>query len=79
MFDSMHDWMERYLQRQRDLERGVDADRVQANRRKRRLSNWSFACGCLLLGVAYFLKLPNPWRSIALTLAAIFSRFEGAV
>ncbi len=44
----MLEWFGRYLRRQRDLARGVDADLVQGNRRKFRLASSFFGLASLL-------------------------------
>jgi hypothetical protein len=64
----MWDWLERWQQRQHELQQGVDADLVRANRRRWKLS-WSlFAASFLLIGIQAKVNLSNAWREVALCL-----------
>ncbi|MBZ5645233.1 MAG: hypothetical protein LAO19_20940 [Acidobacteriia bacterium] len=54
----MWDWFQRHQQRHRDLERGVDADLVQANQRRWKL----FVC---LFGLAFFSLAISAWAHLS--------------
>lgn len=53
----MLEWFSRYNQRQRDLAVGVDADLVQSNRKKLRISLLLISASFLFIGIDHFVKL----------------------
>jgi len=55
----MWNWLERRVQRQNELDRGVDADLIRDNRKRFRLSWWSFSLGALLVAIDVLVQLPN--------------------
>ena len=65
----MRNWLKRQQDRQRELERGVDADLVHGNRRRFRVSFRLLAAGTVLALAARYLPGP-PWARRTLTLAA---------
>jgi hypothetical protein len=69
----MWNWFERSGQRQRDLDRGVDADLVRDNRKKWKLCYWLLGCGFALMGVNAMVHLTGVWDhiAIALTMASV--------
>lgn len=68
----MWSWLERWEQRRRELEQGVDADLVRDNRRRWKLSLGLSALGFLLIGVQALVKLPGPFHEIAVGLTVVF-------
>jgi hypothetical protein len=66
------DWLSRSRERQRELEEGVDADLVAANRRRFK-SCWTlFACTFLLGGIRALAKLSGLWDTIGFTVTMVF-------
>jgi hypothetical protein len=55
----MWNWLKRREERQRDLERGVDADLVRDNVKLSRLSLSAWLVGCVLVLSANYLPLPK--------------------
>jgi 4-hydroxybenzoate polyprenyltransferase len=72
------DWFSRYSQRQRDLAAGADADLVQSNRRKWKLTGALFCLASLIVGIEKWatpngvLKEILMWFSGLLYLGAVF-------
>jgi hypothetical protein len=67
----MWDWIHRSQQRQRDLQQGVDADLVQANRRRWKLCAWLFGLFFVSIGVQAFAKFSGIVDRIALGITAV--------
>ena len=66
----MWNWLERHLQRKLELQQGVDADLVRANRRRWRLC-WSlFGLSFLLIGIQAKLRMSEPLQNVMLGLFA---------
>lgn len=64
----MWDWLERWQQRQRELQQGVDADLVRANRRRWKVC-WSlFGLSFLIIAIEATVKLSEAWHRVALGL-----------
>jgi hypothetical protein len=74
----MRGWLERWVQRQKDLERGVDADLVRAVRRKWRLVAWLFASCGLLIGVDRLFQ-PHGWFQKGLVSFTVLFFVVGAI
>jgi hypothetical protein len=64
-------WMERRLQRQRELEQGVDADLVRDNRKRYKLAYTLLGSGFLLALLCAKLNLSGIPRAVAVTLAFV--------
>lgn len=64
--------MERRWQRQRELQRGVDADLVRDNRRRWKLSWCFWTCGFALLGIQAIVKLYGSWHDVAVGVTMLF-------
>ena len=60
----MWNWLERQEQRERDLERGVDADLVRDNRRRRKLALWSFGLLAMLVTLDRLFQLRGWWHEL---------------
>jgi len=69
----MWDWFQRQQQRQRDLERGVDADLVQANQRRWKLFAWLFGLAILSCGILDRVQLSGPLHEITVGIAIFLS------
>jgi hypothetical protein len=67
----MAGWPSHWQQRQRDLQNGVDADLLQANRGRRKLSWYFFALVFLLIGVQAIVKPTGTWRGILVALCVV--------
>jgi membrane glycosyltransferase len=67
----MAGWPSRWQQRQRDLQNGVDADLLQANRGRRKLSSYFFALVFLLIGVQAIVKPTGTLRGILVALCIV--------
>jgi hypothetical protein len=67
----MWNWFERWVQRQNDLEKGVDADLVEGNRRKWKLVFWFMGCGALLLSLDGLFLIPIWFRRVVLFSSAL--------
>lgn len=61
----MWNWLKRQEERQRDLERGVDADLVRDNEKRSRLSLCAWLIGCALVLAANYLPVPK-WAQVAI-------------
>jgi hypothetical protein len=72
MWDSIGDWWERYKERQRELARGVDADRVRSNSRRWKLGYFFLVIAILLGGIRLKLDLSGFWDTIIETLMVGF-------
>ena len=68
----MSRWLRRRQQRERDLRSGVDADLVQANRRRGAFSLYFFAAAFLMVMLQTIIKFTAPWHLIALGLTCLF-------
>jgi hypothetical protein len=67
----MHSWIDRWRKRQRELAKGVDADLIQANRRRSRLAFGVFVVGFFLLLIDAKLHLPTVLRTVLRTGAVV--------
>jgi hypothetical protein len=67
----MLDQFRRYRQRQRDLAAGVDADLVQSNRRKWKLTGGLFCLALLLLGIEKVTKPNGSLKELLVWLSAL--------
>src|ERR1700733_11344821 len=67
----MLDWLHRWQQRQRELQKGADAGLVRTNRRRWQFCFALFACSFLLIGIQAKVNLSDPWHTIAVTLTMI--------
>ena len=65
----MHNWIDRWQKRQRELAEGVDADLIHANRRRSRLALGAGVFGFLLLVIDEKLHLPTVLRTVLGTVA----------
>jgi hypothetical protein len=68
----MRGWLERWVRRQNELERGVDADLVGAVRRKWKLFLWLFGSGGLTLGCDALFTLRGWLHNSLIFIAALF-------
>jgi hypothetical protein len=68
---NMWDWFHRWRQRERDLEQGVDADLVLANRRRWKLCAWLFGISFLSLGIRALAKFQGTLNKIATAIAVL--------
>ena len=68
----MSRWLGRRAPREHDLLSGVDADLVQANRRRAALSWYFFAAPFLMVVLQAVITFTGPWRLIALGLTCLF-------
>ena len=68
----MLDWLDRWQQRQRELQNGADADLVRDNRRLWKFSLALLVCSFLLIGIQAAVKFSDPWHTIAVTLTMVF-------
>ena len=64
----MWEWLERRQQRQRELQQGVDAGLVRANRRRWKLCWLLIGASFLLIGTQATIKLSEFWHDVALGL-----------
>ena len=67
----MLSWFGRWLQRQRDLSQGVDADLVRDNSNRYRLAFGLIGVGFLLSLLGAKIKIPNTLRLILIGMAIV--------
>jgi hypothetical protein len=65
-------WLDRRVQRQNDLERGVDADLIRALRRKWIWVAWLFGSCGLLIGVDRLFQLRGWFQKGLVSIAVLF-------
>jgi len=75
----MHSWLDRWQKRQRELAEGVDADLIQANRRRSALALGVFVFGFLLVVIDAKLHLPTVLRTVLGTVAVVCLLVGGLV
>jgi hypothetical protein len=68
----MLEWLDRWQQRQRELQNDADADLVRDNRRRWKYSLALFVCSFSLIGIQVAVNLPGPWHTFAVTLTMVF-------
>jgi hypothetical protein len=64
----MWEWLHRWRQRERDLQQGVDADLVQANRRRWKLCASLFGLSFLSFGILAVAKFQGFIKQIAVAI-----------
>lgn len=68
----MWSWIERRIERQRELDRGVDADLVRGNRRRQMLALWSFGFLGMLVTLDRLLHLRGWFHELVFIVAMVF-------
>ena len=71
----MWNWLGRRVQRQNELDRGVDADLVRDNRRRRKLALWSFGVLGILVAIDRLFHLRGWIHELVIIGATVFLIF----
>ena len=69
----MWDWFQRRMQRDRELQAGVDADLVRDNNQRWKWSAIISGCGLLILVFLNYVKLAAPWSKIVAAVAGVLT------
>jgi hypothetical protein len=68
----MWEWLQRYYQRQREIQQGADADLFRENQKRSQLS-WSLlGCSFLLIAIQAIIKFFGIWHTILVVLTMMF-------